>query len=470
MKPSFQKVAFRHILAYDASEMSRAELKQMVDFLTTQVSTMDDASVCYGMYCCSGVIEQDQTLIKPLFTALARRYRLLLLDWFKFALVKRSNVGGGGSGIKRLEEALATWIESIPDTLTGKPPVSLVALLGDQDYLDSQKLAAVAQKVLFAINQEYKAQFLTRTAKVNLPNWNLRFDKENGVWFIDSQSTYEYRNALGGTGMRFRWAPERKRWETKTLTQDMKDAFHVIGLFKAPPAAPILPVNPSRSGSAVHDWFFGTWLPKNIDRFSKVFTDYARNSQSSYKFLFTLAGTKIDVTFKRQITNMADAIEELRYRYIGRQGRESWLEVLDKVIELIQTQEPNRILHIIDRVNNLQHSNGLFMEHFPKGVQSWYLKFLNAKYSAPTSSHLARFIPDRDLRDLFSWLGTLVRQTYVSDARFTEPRIDESQLKPVELGDVNWRAKGYPAQPGYKQVDRFDPQVQRGLRDIPRQS
>jgi len=449
-----QRIASRYLQAYEADQMSKEELTQMVSFLTSQVSSLDPASVCYGTYCCSGLQNAEKRLTQALFTALARKYKGLLLEWFQYALVKRANVGGGGTGIQKLENALSLWVNSIPETLAGSPALDLESLLAGQDYIESTKLTAVARKIFYVVAQEYKQQALVRTARLQLPKWPLRRDPSLNIWFIDSNSTFAYKDALGSRGLQFRWNPVMKRWETPRVTPEMRTYFEVEGPVVAPKLT--TPVE------AIRTWFFDSWLPGNIARFTKVFTDYARNVQSSYKILFTLSGGKVTVTFKRQISTMRDAIEELRYRYIGRQGREPWLEVLDKVIELAGAQEPNQILHIIDRVNNLQHSNGLFLEHFPKNVQSWYVKMLNAKYAAPTVSHLSRMIPDKDLRDLFSWLGTLVGQSYVSDLRFQPLSVKQEDLKPEETSS-NWRARGYPAHPGYTQVNRFDPQVQRGL-------
>ena len=214
----------------------------------------------------------------------------------------------------------------------------------------------------------------------------------------------------------------------------------------------------------VREWFFGEWLPKNIDRFTRVFTDYARNKQSSYSVTFTLKGGKVAVKFGRRITTAWEAVEELRHRYLHKHGREPWLEVLDRFVDLAAERSPRKLLSIIDRINNLQHSNGLFMDHFPSSVKSWYGGFLNAKYHSPHADELAKFIPDADLRDFLIEVAQSGRRRPM-DWRFPPPPAYDKMQKTMEGMDqeVNWRAKSYPRYKGTLQIDRFDPDVQRGL-------
>lgn len=180
------------------------------------------------------------------------------------------------------------------------------------------------------------------------------------------------------------------------------------------------------------------------------------------------AGGKPEAKFDRDINTAWEAVEELRYRYTGRHGREPWLEVLDKFIQLVGERNPVRLVHIIDRVNNLQHSNGLFMEHFPSAVKRWYLPFLNAKYHAPTAEELAKFIPDRDLRDLVMGVtrrSGVARPGGWDQWRFEPPPAYHQMVKVLQdVGEkINWRERGYPRIKGLAQVDRFDPRVQEGL-------
>jgi hypothetical protein len=134
-------------------------------------------------------------------------------------------------------------------------------------------------------------------------------------------------------------------------------------------------------------------------------------------------------------------------------------------IELVRTTSVAKLPLIIDRINNLQHSNGLFMEHFPKSVQSWYEGFLNAKYSTPRADELAKSIPDKDVRELLIELARSGFRT--KDWKYSPPPAYQHMKKElIEIGEkVNWRAKGYPRYKDERgvQVSRFDPQVQNGL-------
>jgi hypothetical protein len=229
-------------------------------------------------------------------------------------------------------------------------------------------------------------------------------------WVVEGRSAYNYRNDL--KGLKFRWDPTQKVWFFKATKNSLPQ--HIANLFE--------------------------------------------NTAPPY------AGMGVDAR---------DAVEELRYRYTGRQGREPWLEVMDRFVDLVGTTSTNRIRPLIDRINNLQHSNGLFMEHFPGDVRSWYDGFLNAKYSAPTGAHLSRYINDNDLRDYLTHMNLYG----LSTSSRANPSLAQRQLRYSPPGDyhnmvkllqeqdgaINWRQKGYPRYKGTVQVDRFDSGVQKGL-------
>jgi hypothetical protein len=360
---------------------SPEELTELSDFLASQVSSMDDASVAYASYVCEGIPGQKQNLIATLYPKLLLSYRKRLVEWFEHALVKRANLGGGGIGITRMEKGLADFVKAIPNLILKRQAFSLTQFVPENDYLDPEMMDRVAQKIA------------------------------RSVWTEAQQ----------------------------------------VGLLKDP--------------TGLESWF-RTWYAGNCQRITKVFTDYAKNKQSSYKLLFQVGpGGEPEVSFERNIRTAWEAVEELRYRYTGRQGREPWLEVLDMFVELVKTTSPARLPRIIDRINNLQHSNGLFMEHFPASVKAWYEEFLNAKYSAPRPDDLARYIPDRDLRSL---LIDVARSGYRPFGwAFNPPGTYHTIKKTLEgVGaTVNWRAKGYPRHKGEKglQVDRFSDTIQHGL-------
>jgi hypothetical protein len=220
----------------------------------------------------------------------------------------------------------------------------------------------------------------------------------------------------------------------------------------------------------LREWYFDQWLPKNINRFTKVFSDFARNLQSSYQIIFKVSGGNVKVDFKRNINTAWQAVEELQYRYTNRQGRGPWLEVLDWFAKLVATTNPNQLITIIDRINGLQHSNGLFMDHFPPQIKKWYFGFLNAKFAASSTQSLIKHIKDSDLR---SYLNFLISNSYgVTDP--TRRLQDEQEAKwgpdfrkfekvLEHMGGPDWRKLQYPYSKGTGKPDRFDPEVQRHI-------
>jgi hypothetical protein len=440
---------FLRRIALDASKMSDKELVDMSNFFADIVDSLDDASVAYGSYTAMAVPGVRQHLLGKLGKALLLSYRKRLVGWFEFALVKRAQVGGGGSKIAKIEEGLADFVEAIPNALNAHRKIKVSDFVPTSDYLLPERLDPVGEKILNVVAADARQAGVWgvgRTAALNLP---LRYDDAEQVWFVDSNNTYAVKDGIKSLGLR--WNPNMRRWETSQLTPAMRQEFRVL--------------EPS---AGLRDWYFEEWLPKNIGRFTRVFTDYVRNQQSSYQFIFAVSGDKVKVDFKRDATTPAKAVEELRYRYIGRQGREPWLEVMDKFIQLVDARSPSQIEQLIDRINNLQHSNGLFMEHFPSNVKNWYEGFLNAKYSTPTADMLAKQIPDKDLSGL---LYTIALDR-LRPADFQYMPGPAYHLMKKELADVgtkvNYRELGYPRYKGVAQVDRFDPEVQFGLEVLKR--
>jgi hypothetical protein len=456
-KAAAERVAAR-FATLDLELMTTQQIEKMANFLAGQVKSMDDRSACYGFYTVQTAPEATKQMASKLRKQLTLSYRDRLIKWMEYALVKRANAGGGGTGIKKVEKGLQGFVEAIPDALAARKLVKLTDHLPKQEYLDAKKLDPVANKILGVVWNDAKKDGVlddqraaSRTAaKMNLP---VHWDQSDKVWFIPPKSkTYAVKDQLGSRGYGFRWNPTKKRWETKKLSSKIKQDFEV----KDAHMDPLAPAPERLKG-----WFYEVWLPKNIDRFTSVFSTYARNLQSSYKIIFSLKGGKVAVKFKRKISKASEAIEELRYRYINREGRGPWLEVLDKFVELVKTTDVDKLIRLIDRINNLQHSNGLFMEHFPNKVQSWYMGFLNAKYHAPTGPDLAKYIPDRDLKEMLIWITEPQRkrlQTIEQDYRGLGKGESFEQMM-----QKDWRSKGYPRKPGTKQPDRFDPDVQKGL-------
>jgi len=439
-------------LALDAQEMSDGELLRMADFLSSQVDSMDDESVAFGAYAASAVPGDRQRILGTLPARLLMSYRRRLIEWFEFALRKRARAGGGGPVIKKINDGLAAFVDAIPGALTSGQSLNVSDFVPVNEYLVPERMNQVGQSILRVVRAEAQRDgaigaAATRMVSENPPiGFHLMRDEDAGVWYVPTSSrTFYVKDRLRELG--FRWNAGEKTWDVRALTPDIRREF---GMTEVAPSA------------TVTRWF-ANWLPSNISRFTRIFTDYARSKHSSYAIKFQVVDGRADVSFVRDVESIAKAVEELRYRYTNKHGREPWLEVMDRFIDLVDAKSPDQVNRLIDRINNLQHSNGLFMEHFPSEVRAWYEGFLNAKYHTPKADELAKQIPDRDLRGLLVEVARQGRRP--ADWMYTPTPAYRSMRKELaEVGEkVNWRAKGYPAYRGVKQVDRFSPGVQARL-------
>lgn len=438
---------------FGALDMDRADPKEqaaLIAFVASQVSSMDDKSIAYGAYAVDGL--GNEPAVQNLLRALLMAYRAHMLKWFSGAIQARANMGGGGTGLKNLKDGMAAYIEDIPRQLAyGAQPMSSYIKGRISDIIDSAKMEAVGMKVFRVISDA--ARGANKTARTALP---LSWDAQANTWFIPPKApTFEVKDDLRRVG--FKWNPALKRWETVRVTPAMKT---LVQMDTPPPVS-------SGDIPGLTNWFFGEWLPKNITRFNTVFNTYLKSKETSYTFAFTIKSFgKVNVEIERTLVGPRDAVEELRYRYLGRQGRKPWLDVLDYYVDLTKTKDPKRVMFLLDRMNNLQHSNGLFMEQFPRNVQSWYFQFLDRKYSARDSWTLAKFIPDTDLRDIIQFFDRSGLVPVIRGEGQGAPDIPITP-KEVPVNDVNWREKGYPREKGYQQPSRSDPKVQRDLEHLP---
>jgi len=454
-------------IALEVQNLPPEEIQKIAEFLSSQVESLDDESVAYGAYAANAIPTEQKVLLGTLPARLLLSYRKRLVKWFEYALMKRARAGGGGSGITKIEKGLAEFVEAIPAALVTLKPLQVSEFVPVNDYLLPERLDAVGTRILNTVLAEARAAGVVPprggrvAAEINIP---LRQDA-SGRWFVMSTpATFHVKDRLRSLG--FRWNSVAQRWETAKLTRAMETAF---GLTPPPPARPVappprqpivVPVGDAANLAAVEQWFAG-WLSQNIDRFTRVFTDYARNAQSSYGLVFSAQNGRVSVKFKRDVDTAAKAVEELRYRYTDKHGREPWLEVMERFVDLVSATSPATIQKLIDRINNLQHSNGLFMEHFPSNVRSWYEGFLNAKYHTPTPDILAGFIPDADLRGLLTEMGRTGNPRHTS---WESPDYRNMVKELADVGEViNWRERGYPAYKGSTQIDRFDSRVQNNL-------
>jgi len=442
-----------------SNEMTQAEhrrlRKGLADFFAGQVRTLKDSDVAYLSYILSAMPRDVTDIYKKLHTAAMGAYRDLLVEWFTFALLKRANAGGGGSGIKKIEQGLTNFVQSLPEAvLSGQPPrIELPAYA--TKYIQVNKLDAISRKITSVVAEDAQNPESGLWTEVSKAAYDVevKWYQRMRIWYIPKE--YERWTRANGRILPtygFYWSDKLNMWVADKITNQAKKDFIVEGPGIKPQAGGMKPPTTNQ----LSDWFFGTWLKKNIGRFTKLFSGFARSSESSYDITFDIKDGVVSVTIKRNITNVDDAIEELRFRYIDKSGREPWLETMEKFLQL-RGGSAEKLLPIIDRINNLQHSNGLFMEHFPKRVQGWYGKFLNAKYNAPTATDLARYLRDGDLRELIMF-DSGPRQ--VRRQRYPSYETMEKDLPPA---GVNWRERGYPRKPGTRQVRRDDPAVQEGL-------
>lgn len=485
MRSAVNRVALRHLRAeFDFSLMDEdpKALSSSAVFLAREAATMDDESVAYGAYVTQGIMSTPEGLTAGfgvLRDALMMAYKDKLLSWFHFGLLNRANESPG-KGSSVLASMLSDMVSDIPAALVeNRLPVTK-----DHPefikFIDVGRLTPAIKKVMSVVQEDaHKAQVLEAPiaalrfaarapakpyVKPPMPPAVVRFDADNNVWYIVRQPApglADWADEIRALG--WRWVDRQKRWERPTLPVSPLPSNFLVEQVGGPKK-----MTPTEAKQAVRDWFIGTWYPQNKDRLTKLFSQTIRAKGS----LFLIEFKKFpSVSVKRALASLADAIEEIRFKYIGRQGREPWLETVEEVINLATATTPGQVMFLIDRLNNLQHSNGLFMEHFPPKVKQWYIPFLNAKYHAPTPILLARYIPDSDLRQFLqaaaTWDEAHLQHSGWEDSR--EFRDMEKEKDPAAVAEgKKWRQLNYPYAPGVEKtkLQRDDPRVQEGLDEL----
>ena len=429
----------------DLEWASPAEINSIAKLLGSSKLSQHDAA--YITYCMSGLGNRADMASQLQRNAMST-YKSALEGWFEYALVKRANI----VHFKGLNKALSKFVQDIPEAVLEDREPDIPPFREGWGFLDDKKLEAAGKRVVQAVREDAIEDGLWKSEE-NEVKPPLYENREENIWYVPySRWTYENRTLLKQLGFRL----GNKIWYTPSLDSRIERVFDVGGRNQNP--SRVITSEPTLG--ELETWYFKEWLPKNINRFKNLFENYIRKEGSTITFDFNVnRNGKVDVGMTRGVTKPSQAIEELRLRYLGRQGRESWLEVMSQFIKL-KSASGDQALHIIDRMNNLEHSNGMFMEKFPPSVQSWYRKFLNAKYQAPRVSNLAKYIRDRDIREFIIYLSDdPLRVPDVTDYREIE------KDGPQEEG-VDWLAKGYPYAPGQKRPDRNDPDVQKGLKEL----
>ncbi len=439
--------ARRRDAAMDLDEATPQEIGRIADSLAQGLSYHDAA---YLSYCINGIVDDEMAKrLRRLYIAAVDKYRTGLLSWFDEALMDRANVVNFGG----LNKALTEFVRAIPQAaLSGQaPPVP--PFRKDWSFLNADRLSAAGRKVASVLLKDGLREGIWKD-EGGATGQDLLRDESKGIWYLPYNSwTLHNRNMLHDLGFHPDW--QTKSWTTTRLTPEMER------MFMQKPTKLVAPTL-----EQLNNWYYASWLPKNISRFNHMFEAYVRDAGSSITFKFSMYGKgQVAVTMTRGLTRMSQAIEELRLRYLNRMGREPWLEVINEVIKLHTTSgEPGNVMMVIDRMNNLEHSNGMFMERFPADVKSWYLKFLNAKYHAPTAYELAAYLDDSDLRELIQYASGEQRHSAWEnpDYQHMEKQGPEQEFGP----QVNWLALGYPYQKGTDKPERSDPRVQERLDEL----
>lgn len=439
------------LAAMDLDLATPAEVASIGQILGTENFSAHDSA--YASYCLNAIDRQWKAVAEKLKNNCLSTYRSNLLSWFRYALVNRANM----VHFAGLNKALSAFVRDIPEAILGSGQPQIPKFKASWAFLNADRLEQAGRKVVKVVKQDAIEAGLWKTEEaVGESKPPLYYDSAKRFWYVPySNWTYENRRLLSQMGFRL----GRRIWYVEEVTPRIKTTFdiggHGQGTQRVPTEPPTL--------QELDEWYYKTWLPKNINRFQNLFENYIREAGSRITMSFSVSRNgKVNVTLTRGVKKTSDAIEELRLRYLGRQGRGPWLEVMDRFLELQRTRGDNA-LHVIDRMNNLEHSNGMFMERFPANVQSWYLKFLNAKFSAPRVSDLAKYIKDPDLREFI---------IYVSGDQWKVKRYDEPDYRYVEKegpppsDEPDWLALGYPYEKGFTKPMRDDPEVQKNLEEL----
>jgi len=365
--------------------------------------------------------------VKTFYSALAENYAQRFAGWLGHVFLNRANRTHKSKMMKDLEEGLGTWVESIPAILEkkAKPEVSHYVPPASR-FLNFDIIDAIGRKIVKVVYQEWGAAVAGKMAskQAGLDQLPISYDKGWGKYVIQGdQMTYQYKQELKDLG--FSWNPSRKVWFTDALNSDILKALPEAGkLQRGSPPPTIADVAVDTS-----EWFFESWLPKNLNRFAKVFNDYGRSVGVPYQFKFFIQGRDVTVDFRRDIKTISEAIAELEARYGKQDDREGWMQAIASYWQLQKAHGPSA-MHAIDIANNLEHTHGAMMEHFPDGVRSWYPKFLDFKYTAHPLVMIKQ-MHSGDFRDLANELYPLSRRN--PNERLSPPDVAHRTPKGLAL-------------------------------------
>jgi len=332
----------------------------------------------------------DSRAAKKMAMKLAEEYAERFAGWLGHVFLNRANMTRRSKAMKELTEGLGTWTEAIPKMLEGHAAKDIGSYMtpGVEKFLKMDKMDQIGKKILFSVQKDWKVgQSSSGYRNASLNQLPITFNAKKRVYEIPkSNMTFPHRRNLRDLGFDF----DGKVWYTDNLDSDIIRALpQVAQLTGGAPEAKADPLN-------TMEWFFDEWLPSNISRFAKVFNTYGKSEGVPYEFKFSLHGDEVTVDFRRNIKTTAEAITEMTSRYGNQKDRGGWMLAI-RAYKKLQRASGMSAMHEVDMANNLEHTHGAMMEHFPPGIRKWYPRFLDFKYTADIWQ-MVRAIKNSDLR------------------------------------------------------------------------
>jgi len=386
---------------------------------------LDSKDIALGAYLYDVFANQFSNFpsVKAFRDELAVEYARRFAGWLGYAFENRANRTTKTPPMKDLEDAIEEWVEDIPNMLTGQDkPLSKSLSAATAKYLNLSKIDKIGDRILREVHTEWKKDGEgVRNASADLRDMDISFDPARKLYVIPKVSEPGLEAKLRDLGFKF----EGDSWTTRILEPLALKMFPSIKLMpSAPKPKPSRGIVPEgKPHTEAHNWFFYRWLPSNLHRFSKIFTDFGRVEGVEFVFKFTLQGDDVSVNFEKDVGGQDIASEVVRDRYKKDKSRAPWIEALD-IREDLKRAGGSNAMKVVDRANDLQHSHGSMIEHFPPDVRQWYPPFLDFKYSASVMQML-KAIKDSDLREISMEIwqstdigqGSRYRPTEVTDHR-----------------------------------------------------
>lgn len=395
----------------------------MLPALTASLSSSSDWDIAHAAYVFDYIAAEDKdSRTVALGQALATEYAQRFAEWLGYVFLDRANLTRQTKVMKALEEGLGKWVEEIPTMLGGaaRTPSDFIPREAGK-FLREDRLDALGRSIFKAVTNEWARSHKQADAQVELPiTWN----PARQLYELPGSSlTYANRNKLRALGFDYTGTT----WTTDTLDTQAFEALGLIAQIEKRAPQPVAKQDPA-------EWFFEKWLPRNIDRFSKAFNEYGRAAGVAYSFKFQVTHRDVDVVFTRDIRTIPEAIAELTSRYGGASDRDGWMLAIQCYQDL-RKATGRAAIHAIDMANNLEHSHGAMMEHFPPGIRKWYPRFLDFKYTAGIWQ-MIRAIEEEDLRVVATELMPLI------------DRKDRIAPRPLDYRTPKGLALEISAQPG----------------------